>query len=264
MAVGLPQELVDSVIDYLEGDVASLKVCSLLSRAWVPHTRSYLFENCFIDPENIFLFRELLRSPYCTFAPHVRSLSAERRYKHNNDAGFDDVVPDLRLLENVRTLKMQLSIVVNATDVDAFFRTGFVAAWPKVTHLVLTGYGHGGAADYSQRAPLIETICLFPALQSLHMQELPGMLAAPPASAVPPPGLRSLNLGFNSPVPILAWLQSFDHLPNIDSLTLLPTIRQSDLPILRGVLQQLGGALHYLEIQLLDGQAMRFYDSESL
>ncbi|KAF7377646.1 hypothetical protein MSAN_00187500 [Mycena sanguinolenta] len=259
----LPQELVDSILDYLEGDPASLRTCSLLARAWVPRSRSYLFESLLINAENILVFRDLLRSPCCTFIPHVRSISAERPHRHKNDTCFHEIAQDMRFLRNVRTLELRLSIVVDSANVDASFRTGFVAAFPNVTHLILTGYfealapnyDSGGEAYYSQPAPLIEMICSFPALQSLQIQELSGTVMDPPASAVPPAGLRSLNLCSSSLVPVLAWLRSFNHLPRINSLT-LPS--KFDTSVVRAALQQLDD-LHHLDITL--PRASRFFPS---
>ncbi|KAJ6466934.1 hypothetical protein C8R45DRAFT_1020519 [Mycena sanguinolenta] len=265
MTIELPQELVDTILDCLEGDLASLKACSLVSRGWVARSRSYLFESLSIQPENILVFRDLLRSPCSTFTPHVHNLSAKRQHEHQNDPCFNGIAPDLRLLENVRTLKMWLGVVVDSdrSKEDAFFRTGFPTAFPNVTHLVLTCY----FASYQSSArpvPLIEMICLFPALRSLHIEKISGSVADPPASAVPPRGLHCLNLGFDSPSTILAWLHSFNHLPSVDSLILLPTVRNSQLSVVRRALQQLGGALHHLEISLIRARIKWFYDIDLL
>ncbi|KAF7377682.1 hypothetical protein MSAN_00191200 [Mycena sanguinolenta] len=175
---------------------------------------------------------------------------------------FNEIASDLRLLKNVRTLKMWLRIVVDRdrSNEDTFFRTGFATAFPNVTHLVLTCYC-GTYESHTQPVPLIEMICLFPALRSLHIEKISGPVADPPASAVPPRGLHSLNLGFDSPSTILGWLQSFNHLPNVDSLILLPTIRSNQFSAVRRALQQIGGALHHLEIA---ARIKWFYDVDLL
>ncbi|KAJ6466879.1 hypothetical protein C8R45DRAFT_479945 [Mycena sanguinolenta] len=240
----LPQELVDMIIDCLGGQSVSLKTCSLVSRAWVPHSRFYLFETCSITPENVFAFRDLMSSPCCTFKPHIRTINAERRHGHKNDGCFNEIAPNLRLLENVRSLKL---LIINRTNENVFFRTGFMTAFPNVTHLVITGHLQG-EESLSQPVPLIEMICLFPSLQLLHIPMISGTLADPPATAVPPPGLRSLNLGLHSSVPILAWLQAVGHPPDISKL-ILGGVQQSDIPDIHGPIQELSSALNHLEIK---------------
>ena len=40
----LPQELVDTIIDELKNNGASLRVCSLISKLWVYRSRKYLHQ----------------------------------------------------------------------------------------------------------------------------------------------------------------------------------------------------------------------------
>ncbi|KAJ7253740.1 hypothetical protein B0H12DRAFT_1116458 [Mycena haematopus] len=70
-----PQELVDDILDCSAGDPRSLKTCSLVSLAWVPRSRSHLFEECVLSPSKIAPFCDLMRSPDCTFLSHVRSIT---------------------------------------------------------------------------------------------------------------------------------------------------------------------------------------------
>jgi len=242
MTIQLPPELIEEIVGHLAGDSRSLKTCSLVCRALVFRSRSYLFKTCWLTPNNIFGFCYLLRSPSCTFLPHVRSIHAFRHHWHQHDRWFKEVAADLQRLTSVRTLEMTLR-VVNVSNADAFFRTGFVASFPRVTRLVLIcNFGE-------QPAPLIEMVCLFPALQELHIREVVGTLAAPPAIAVPPRGLHSLELSVKSVGPILAWLHAFNHLPDVDSLT-LPPPKRDHAPTMRAALQQAGGALRHLDIGL--------------
>ncbi|KAJ6551406.1 hypothetical protein B0H19DRAFT_1378147 [Mycena capillaripes] len=250
MAIQLPQELFEEILDHLAGDPVSLKACSLVCRSWVPRSRSHLFETCTLAPDNILLFRELLRSPNnCTFVRHVHSVAAFRDHLHRNDDCFNEIAADLRTLTQVRTLRMTLYIRAAPASADGYFRApGFVAAFPHVTRLVLT-------CDFQDRnappAPLVEVLAFFPALQVLHIREMFGSLAETPvgARAAPPKGLHSLELGLRAAGPILAWLHAFNHLPNVDSVT-LPLLQLCDAPTVRAALQQLGGALRHLDIKL--------------
>ncbi|KAJ6551566.1 hypothetical protein B0H19DRAFT_996156 [Mycena capillaripes] len=155
-------------------------------------------------------------------------------------------------LSSVRTLEMSLRIVFVAMTGD-IFRKGFVAAFPAVTCLVLS-------CDFAWRpAPLIDMICLFPALQELHIRDISRTLADPPANAVPPRGLNSLNLGVQSLSPIFGWLLAFNHLPNVNSVT-LPILRGEHASVVRAALQQLGGALHHLDISPRVVEASTVFD----
>ncbi|KAF7369105.1 hypothetical protein MVEN_00237700 [Mycena venus] len=236
-----PQELVDEMLDHL--DHVSLKTCSLVCRAWLARSRSHVFGTCSLDPTNILGFRDLLQSSGCTFIPHVRRINSYRAWENNRC--FDEMVADLRRLARVHTLDIFLDFKAFDGAADALFRTGFITAFPQVTHLIL------GCDNVSWPAPLFDTICIFPALQELRIQEmtLDFKLTAPPVSAVPPLGLHHLQLDLLSTVPILGWLHAFNRLSGVDSLT-LPLLQRRDGPAVRRLLQELGGNLYHLDIAL--------------
>ncbi|KAJ7207464.1 hypothetical protein GGX14DRAFT_455540 [Mycena pura] len=251
MPIDFPRELVDEIIGLLAGDSNSLKACSMVDRGWVPRSRLHLFESWkfVLLSKNIRGFHEILQSPYgCSFLPLIRSVKATRHYWNHNDRYFDDIAADLRLLP-VHTLELKLNGVVNAGNVNTLFCEGFAAAFPQITRLVLTCSFEGHSA------PLIDMICLSPALQELHIcPEISGFrsqMAKPLASAVPPQGLCILHLGgVYTADPILEWLYQFNHLPNVKSL-MLPWrhgIRQPAEPIVNAAFQQLGYSLHHLSL----------------
>ncbi|KAJ7343837.1 hypothetical protein DFH08DRAFT_215242 [Mycena albidolilacea] len=251
MPITFPRELADEIIDLLAGDSNSLKACSMIGRVWIPRSRLHLFESwkCVLLPKNIRGFHEILQSPYgCSFLPLIRSVKATRYCWHHNDRYFDDIAADLRVVP-VHTLELKLNGVVNAGNVNRFFCEGFAAAFPHITRLVLTCSFDG------QPAPLIDMICLSPALQELHIcLETSGFepqTAKPLASAVPPRGLRILRLsGVYTAEPILEWLYEFNHLPNVESLTLPWRIRTK--PIVNAAFQQLGESLYHLSLPHCD------------
>jgi hypothetical protein len=72
-----PQELVDSIIDELQNDVASLRTCSLVSKPWAHRSRKHLFESVHLP--TCLLRKWLVRIPAGPVSPldprhHVRSL----------------------------------------------------------------------------------------------------------------------------------------------------------------------------------------------
>jgi hypothetical protein len=245
----LPQELVEEIIDHLSNDYSSLKSFSLVCTDFVPRCRSHLFGTCTLGPKNILAFHDLLRDPRgCTFLPHVRAIMAFRYSWHDNDHYFNTIAPDLRRLTSVRSLQMKLVIVVDDSNADSFFRTGFVTGFPHVTDLVLTCNFDG--YDAAQPAPIVDMICMLPALQCLVVREMSdSAIVEPTAPALPPPALRILRLSAYSVGPILSWLHKCKHLPNVDSLS-LPLLLRRDASIVRAALQQLGGALCHFEFVL--------------
>lgn len=76
----LPQELIDTIIDELKNDAASLHACSLVSKPWVHRSRKHLFESVHLP--TCLLRKWLERIPAGPVSPlgphhHVRSLSLQ-------------------------------------------------------------------------------------------------------------------------------------------------------------------------------------------
>ncbi|KAJ6582096.1 hypothetical protein B0H19DRAFT_1252234 [Mycena capillaripes] len=234
----LPQELFEAILDHLADHPDSLGACSLVCRAWVSRSRFHLFEKCLLHSKNILVFRDLLRSPRCTFLQHVRSISAWRLFWKRHDRCFDKIIADLHRLENVRTLLLSTH-AKGGIEFDRYFVAGFITAFPRVTRLVLH--------CYHDRLPFATMLGLFPALQVLDIS-LYGM-KPPPPGAMPPKGLHSLSLNRLTAAPILAWLHAVGHLPNVDSVK-LTLVNIDKAPIVRAALQQIGGALRHLDISM--------------
>ncbi|KAJ7361287.1 hypothetical protein DFH08DRAFT_370016 [Mycena albidolilacea] len=251
MTFDLPQELIEEILDRLGGDFRALRTCSLVCSAWVP--RCNLFKSVTLhtlamgDTSNVLSFRDLLQSPCCTFLRHVRSFHSLRRFGDPDDCHFEQISTDLRRLSGVVELKMSAHIDGDATA-DSFFTTGFFRSFPQVTHLVL---------DYillrEQPMPVINLICLFPALPKLRVLYFTGIWADPPVSAFPPRSLRIVLLDWSLACGrILAWLLTFNHLPNVESLR-LHFLKPADVPTVRAAMKQIGGALRHLEIKHSEG-----------
>ncbi|KAJ7768286.1 hypothetical protein B0H16DRAFT_312855 [Mycena metata] len=237
MSIQVPQELVDQIVDYLAHDPSSLKACSLVSRAWVLRTRPHLFRLCSLclNSENIIAFRDLLASPMdCTFLPHVRSITARRNPLDSVDHCFNEIVPELQRLTGVHALEM-ITAISPDVDTDEIFRTGFIASFPRVTRLVLDCYFQGDTPQ--QPLPLIETICLFPALEELDIKDLSYRIATPGATAVPPQSLRNLLIRAPTTLPVLTWLLASDGLRSVDTLR-LPQLISWNVPSMREALRQ--------------------------
>ncbi|KAF8217838.1 hypothetical protein K438DRAFT_1747104 [Mycena galopus ATCC 62051] len=246
-----PQELVEEILDRLDSE--SLKLCSLVCWAWVFRTRSRLFRKCTIHPKTVLTVRDLLQSPNCTFLQHIRSLDVERHSRRHTDPVFNEIAAAHFVGIGIREL--DLSLCFNGDY--AIDCTGFLAAFPHVTRLRLMVE----VWRLEVQLPLMAMISLFPALQELSIDWLEdGSVSSSPPSVMPPPGLRSVRLQGPSIAPILSWLHHSNHLPKIESVTLshlnhsnvdiLFELDLTEFSIVRGALQQLGGALRHFNIDL--------------
>ncbi|KAF8201293.1 hypothetical protein K438DRAFT_1717034 [Mycena galopus ATCC 62051] len=257
MAIEWPQELIDHVIDQLAVDADSLKSCSLVCRAWVPRCRSHLFKSCSLHTKdidrhgvhNILSFRDLLRSSYCTFVPHVRCLRTTQRAWDIHDSLYQEIAVDLRRLTSVIELVMKISIYHQHADL--FFSAGFFMSFPQITQLRLNcrlyQNGHLSVFRAPVPIPIIDLISLFPALQELEVSGSEhSTWADPRAGALPPKGLRVLVLVSRPSCSILAWLYAANSLRNVHSLKL----HDGDPPTVRAALQQIGDSLRDLDISL--------------
>ncbi|KAJ7768274.1 hypothetical protein B0H16DRAFT_1519221 [Mycena metata] len=246
MPTQLPQDLVEEVIDHLAVDHGSLKTCSLISRAWVSRSRSYLFATCILTPKNIRSFCDLLQSS--TFLSHVRTINASTHFWTQRDRHFNQFAADLRRLTGVRALNVTLSFLTAAASADAAFCIGFAKAFPAITKLDITCDCEGYLSE-AQSPPLLDLISLFPTLQELSVEAVVHfqMINVPP-TVVPPPGLRKVSLGTRVAKPILGWLHVTKHLPNLEVIT-LPYIQWYEGSMMREQLLQLTG-IHTLNISI--------------
>ncbi|KAJ7902616.1 hypothetical protein B0H14DRAFT_2666831 [Mycena olivaceomarginata] len=229
MTIQLPQELIELVIDQVALESRpSLKSCSLVRRSWVPRSRSRLFERL-----GSHAIRNLVRSPYCTFLPHVRTVLF-------SSEDFDDIlVEDMCRLTHVRTL----DVYMYNCDVPEKVYSFLAAAFPDITSLQVS-------CNLPGQPPPIDFISCFAALRELDIHDSVSDRLYHPSGEMPSPpprGLRRMKLSGNSPGPILAWLHATRHLPNVDSLV-LDELRSGHIAIVRAALQQIGGALRHLEL----------------
>ncbi|KAK7052392.1 hypothetical protein R3P38DRAFT_2860063 [Favolaschia claudopus] len=267
--VQLPQELVATVIDHISTNPESLKACALVCRSWLSPSRSHLFHKFYLSgPQNIFAFRDLMKSPHCTFLEHIRVLVARRYTFYLNDRYFNEIVADLLRLTGIRALEISLRTVY-PTDPDAAehspYHLGFVTSGvSSVMHSVFSAFPRLTRLDLfcwfdESDTPVIELICLSPALEELCLSSSTGF-DAPSSSekpsrseAAPPPpqGLHRVELRGGLMNLILAWLQSAEHLGNVDSLT-LSGLEYGHENIVRSALEQIGDSLQHLDIVLTE------------
>ncbi|KAF7367548.1 hypothetical protein MSAN_00817900 [Mycena sanguinolenta] len=238
----LPQELIVEVIDCLRDDFDALKACSLVSCKWVPHCRSYLFDTCVLFPTTIVVFNDLLSSPDCTFSSHMCKIKALRYSGSPVDHIFDDIAPSYARPQG------HPGALLSSPQVDTYpyFCSGFIAAFPQATRLDLD-LTVEQFWESQVNVPPFETISLFPALRELHIPEMWQNISDSPTTRVPP-HLHCLKLRGSSIPPILTWLDTSNHLQNVNSLS-LSSVANHEASI-RAAMPRIGGTLRHLDVHL--------------
>jgi len=72
----LPPEILDTIIDHLRNEPATLKTCCLVSKSWVPRTRRHLFVQVYFNSPfaSIELWKKTFPDPSNSPAHHTRTL----------------------------------------------------------------------------------------------------------------------------------------------------------------------------------------------
>lgn len=73
----LPQEITDHVVDLLHDHPATLKRCSVVSKSWVPRTRSHLFSHVTLNDWDYARWKTTFPDPANSPGCHVRTLTID-------------------------------------------------------------------------------------------------------------------------------------------------------------------------------------------
>jgi len=155
MSCSLPPELLDLVIDQLHDEPATLRACCLVSKSWIPRTRSHLFGHVeFDDMEHPFeSWMELFPDPSNSPAHHTHSLSISHfPAAVDVGVGFDGLI---RTFYNVVHFHFER---VPWAGYDAPL-TPFFGFSPAVRSLSLS----------STSSEIFDLVCSFPLLEDLKM-----------------------------------------------------------------------------------------------
>jgi hypothetical protein len=74
LSLMLPQEIIDFVIDQLEGSPAALKSCSLVSRRWTARSQKYLFERVVIRSDYLRRWCQVVKPGSAGVSPYTSHL----------------------------------------------------------------------------------------------------------------------------------------------------------------------------------------------
>jgi len=114
----LPGELIDTIIDSLQGQPPALKRCALVCKSWVPRSHYHLFHSVTLRPRNATEFVKILSSPICTFARYVNHVTF-----FMPSGWIDETVPFLTPLFAVHSLSFGDMDDVRSETVNTLFTT---------------------------------------------------------------------------------------------------------------------------------------------
>ena len=182
--VAFPPELVDAIIDQIHLDVVyhdtdqyqaaqrsrkrALDACSLVSKSWLPRSRSHLFQSITLLRELVresLTFVALLHAPLSTIAPYVQELclnEARGRYK-SEVRWLNAALPRLTVLSAI------MSLVVDAARFDVLEiedTTSFFGSFQMLRKLDLSD------CTFATSEQLIEVLGAIPSLEYLRLYKV--------------------------------------------------------------------------------------------
>ncbi|KAJ7354587.1 hypothetical protein DFH08DRAFT_855339 [Mycena albidolilacea] len=211
--VGLPGELVDSVIDQLKTDKLALSACSLVSTQWLPRSRSYRFSSIGLsvdpkyqkEPERVHAFLSLISSPLVTFVPFVRKVHLVHLRELRNK-GAQVISPD-RILTHLETCGIRPTyLFLNSVQHVMRPFAGRPVFASSLVHLHLEIHNH-----HIILRSVIDYICAYPLLECVTIKGMPKMITpTKPMSRALPPRLHTMHAGH----PLVAdWILTLDPVP---------------------------------------------------
>jgi hypothetical protein len=213
----LPVELVDAIIDRVRDDANYMErrrilgVCSLVSKSWLPRSRSHLFRQVQLltyRRQRIGQFLNLLSSPISTITPYVKVLDLKQN-DHGPEPGW--WAPTVRRLTGLYALQ---GLVISAIRAN-FPTTFFISRFHNLQTLQLVG------CNLDSYAHLSAILSLGPSLRHLTLDDLT-VYSYPKTGVTLPSSLRTISLYRRASGHTLEWLVSGDQVPAIDTLILQP------------------------------------------
>ena len=151
MSCTLPPEILDLIIDHLHDEPATLKICCVVSKPWVPRARKHLFADIELhaSQSHLELWKKTFPDPPNSPAHHTHTLSvcgAPALTAAEAEAGGW-----IRAFRNIKHLRLE--------RLDLFPLTPFYGLSPAVRSLRLT----------HTTAGVLDLICSFPLLEDLAL-----------------------------------------------------------------------------------------------
>jgi len=246
----IPQELVDTIVDYLHADLHVLATCGIVCRAWLPSSRYHLFQCVFLNPQNTSKFSELLSSPCSTIATSVQFLEISNevigRQNQSLYQWLEHSMIHLADLTAVKSLRIRNMVW---SEVKPETKSILLCSFRILRELELWG------VDFKTLTQLLDIACAFPSLERISVDDLGWVDPSfePPRSPERrlPSTLHTLHLGYCYKRDILHWILVHHPVPIIHHIH-LGTVYQKDTNAIGQYLRFLGSALHTLRLGFSD------------
>ena len=149
----LPNEILDHIVDFLHDKPDVLKLCCLVSKSWVPRSRTHFFPQQveFKSPADLKKLKEVFQAPKNSPGSYVRSVSF-----YHVDQLTDADVAWVRSFEHVVRL-------------DVFISFGPNVSFTPVHNLSPTLKSLSVGWDDLPLEQVFDLICSFPLLEDLHV-----------------------------------------------------------------------------------------------
>ncbi|KAJ3483378.1 hypothetical protein NLI96_g6356 [Meripilus lineatus] len=251
--LGLPQELIDLVIDHLasDGELHALQACCLTTSAWLPRIRSHLFGVVSLVPDKFTVFEETFRNSEAK--DYVRGLAIEGGTEDDDE----ETVPRdgeltqglLALFTNVEILRLsQMRWGKLRVDVQGQFLRGL----PTLTVLHLTD------VEFPKLTDLLSLARSYSELREIHLTRVvwsveqgPGMISRRGYSPLKDPlHLEALSVyECTSPAAFVSSLLPLGYAGELKRIS-LEWGELDDPTILRDLIKDAGASLRSLAIDL--------------
>ena len=211
----LPQETLDSIVDFLDEETEALKQCCLVAKSWVPRARKHLFDFVEFYTENHIeawkkTFPDPSNSPACCAHTLLVDCAENVTAADAAEGGWiptfsrivclildseEGVAPFLRLSPTLKSI----SLTFTSLPISEVFT--FICSFPFLEDLTLTG-DHAYLEDDGSNGPQIFAPSTSPALTgSLELEVGPGIDDLARLFLDLPGGLRFKRLA-------VAWLEA--------------------------------------------------------
>ena len=157
--MGLPQELVDYVMDMLRGDLQALKTCSLTCKAMFASARRLTHQTLRLTPQNIQnVFTDVGRRGSLQYTRRVFIL----RYEAFTPYTLQPHLREFQSLDRVHTLVLE---GCRALAWTSYYQLCFVHFHPTLTSLTLR-------QPFGSFRLIFQFALQFPCLQNLYLEEI--------------------------------------------------------------------------------------------
>jgi hypothetical protein len=245
---GLPQELLDIIIEHCDGDAPSLRVCSLVGKAWRARSQTLLFRTVVPTsrPSVTKLIHVLDDAPH--IASSVRRVVLRAPYLEREDVAVKD---DDWLGYAYRELGQRLPGATHlhiegwcrfySSAIEKKLSTGFLA----LSHLSVLGTRLGSTRD------LISSLRARPRLDHLRLSSVSTMEPMEAVIALSPAALRTFEIDFSgrnesiNTIPLsLSLGDASSHLQAVR----LGNLYKDQVPVALGLLRTVATSLQRLDI----------------